>query len=1157
MVLLLVVGSKAWGEEVTKTYTFSSKSWAATDESNTSANWTGSQDGNQFNTSASPLGVQVCTGQSVLTVTSPVSYTNVTKVVVNYSSSSKGVGSIAVAVGETTIATTDISKSQSKVDMTFTPTTPLTGSVVITPTVTTNSMAIVSVAVTYENTSSGDSSATLSSIALSGDQPTAFWKNSTFSSEGLVVTATFSDGDDKDVTSSATFSGYDMTTAGNQTVTVSYTYGGVTKTATYDIEVKTIANTAETAYTPEAAKAHVDAPNDSQTAYVYVKGIVSSIASSSVNSDGQISFYVSEDGSTDGKQFEFYKCYKGADSEPFTSLDEISVGDEVIGYGVMTTYGSIYEFAAGCYLVSQALVNTVSIADIVVANGETITPTVTTKPATYTISYSSNSDVVRVSDDGTTLTAAGTGQATITATVKANGYRDVTTTFIVIVTSDATLTEIDIEGNLTKTEYTIGDAISFDGLKVRGNYSDYSISYLTDVATLKLYSDYDCTNEVTTLTTAGTFAYFIKAAYEEQSYITPVNIKVNKKDVTITIADMKICLDDEAAISAETTPSDATLTYESSDKSVATVADGKVTAVAAGTATITATFAGNDEYNAATKDFTVTVSNTRKVTFDLTTNSPTSASETQLQWLNVNATMTADKGSASTETNSYYPGATDSNGKNYTSTRFYKNSTLTFDPATGVTIESIVATATTAAYALALQSSTWTNATATADGTTVTITPATGTSDVVATLGAAVGLSNVVVYYTGTPTIEVSSISISGSYPTSFNQGAEFSHDGAVVTATYTDNTTKDVTSSATFSGYDMSTLGTQTVTVSFTDGQEATTTYTITVNRDVTAGVALVATVEDGASYALATDLKATEVNVVNGKIIADASSTLAWFITEDNGSVTIQTSTDKYLTGGSSTTLSVGDASYSWTADTENNTWVSNSRSFIYQTSGAAFKNYSTSNAGKSGYSGYATAYTFSDGYTRTVTIDETVGYKWGTVCMPCAVKAADYTGATFYSVTGKAENGSYITVTEEEGDLVAGRPYIIKSTGNLVCAYTGDAVSEAGSNNGLHGVFAEADVPTGSYVVSNNMLLTDDGTFQNYVSANRAYVTLSDIQNVESGAKAIRLSIFEDEATGIQYIGGELDSNAPLYNLAGKRVSAATKGIIIQNGHKFINK
>ena len=58
-----------------------------------------------------------------------------------------------------------------------------------------------------------------------------------------------------------------------------------------------------------------------------------------------------------------------------------------------------------------------------------------------------------------------------------------------------------------------------------------------------------------------------------------------------------------------------------------------------------------------------------------------------------------------------------------------------------------------------------------------------------------------------------------------FTEGDEFVK--AIITATYDDATTKDVTEDATFTGYDMSTPGTQTVTVTYED---KTTTYTITV---------------------------------------------------------------------------------------------------------------------------------------------------------------------------------------------------------------------------------------------------------------------------------------------------------------------------------------
>ena len=81
---------------------------------------------------------------------------------------------------------------------------------------------------------------TLSSIAVT----TAPTKNvynvgDTFSADGLVVTATYSDGSTAVVTPTSV-SAPDMTTAGTKTVTVTYTEGDVTRTATFDITVNEV-----------------------------------------------------------------------------------------------------------------------------------------------------------------------------------------------------------------------------------------------------------------------------------------------------------------------------------------------------------------------------------------------------------------------------------------------------------------------------------------------------------------------------------------------------------------------------------------------------------------------------------------------------------------------------------------------------------------------------------------------------------------------------------------------------------------------------------------------------------------------------------------------------------------------------------------------------
>ncbi len=75
----------------------------------------------------------------------------------------------------------------------------------------------------------------LSYISVS-DAKTTFTVGDTFSFGGT-VTAHYTNGSSADVTNSATFTGYNMANSGNQTVTVSYTEGGINKTTTYAITV--------------------------------------------------------------------------------------------------------------------------------------------------------------------------------------------------------------------------------------------------------------------------------------------------------------------------------------------------------------------------------------------------------------------------------------------------------------------------------------------------------------------------------------------------------------------------------------------------------------------------------------------------------------------------------------------------------------------------------------------------------------------------------------------------------------------------------------------------------------------------------------------------------------------------------------------------------
>lgn len=92
---------------------------------------------------------------------------------------------------------------------------------------------------------------------------------------------------------------------------------------------------------------------------------------------------------------------------------------------------------------------------------------------------------------------------------------------------------------------------------------------------------------------------------------------------------------------------------------------------------------------------------------------------------------------------------------------------------------------------------------------------------------------------TVSPAKTLTSITI-GSYTTSFVEGDTFSY-GGTVTAHFSDSSSTDVTSSAHFAGYNMNSIGNQTVTVSYTyKGTIKTRTYNISVTAGTLSSIAV-----------------------------------------------------------------------------------------------------------------------------------------------------------------------------------------------------------------------------------------------------------------------------------------------------------------------------
>ena len=124
-------------------------------------------------------------------------------------------------------------------------------------------------------------------------------------------------------------------------------------------------------------------------------------------------------------------------------------------------------------------------------------------------------------------------------------------------------------------------------------------------------------------------------------------------------------------------------------------------------------------------------------TWDLSVNSTSEATTDSIAWTNSVADMVCTRGDGGTAANNYYPGS----GK--TSTRFYKNSTISIAPKTGKSLTYYVFEATTEGYATTLANSTWTNAKVFVEGTTVTIVAKDPTAAVSAVIGDTCGFTRV------------------------------------------------------------------------------------------------------------------------------------------------------------------------------------------------------------------------------------------------------------------------------------------------------------------------------------------------------------------------------------------------------------------------------
>src|SRR6056300_562572 len=216
--------------------------------------------------------------------------------------------------------------------------------------------------------------------------------------------------------------------------------------------------------------------------------------------------------------------------------------------------------------------------------------------STGSVSYTvDDTSIATVS--GNTVTIVGSGSTEITATVAGDAnYNEATATLTLTVSKVApTLTVADISKNYGDASFALTASTNSTG----------SVSYTVDDTSIATVSGNTVTivgsgSTEITATVAG------DANYNEAT--ATLTLTVSKVAPTLTVADISKNYGDASFALTASTNSTGSVSYTVDDTSIATVSGNTVTIVGAGSTEITATVAGDANYNEATATLTLTVS---------------------------------------------------------------------------------------------------------------------------------------------------------------------------------------------------------------------------------------------------------------------------------------------------------------------------------------------------------------------------------------------------------------------------------------------------------------------------------------------------------------------------------------------------------------------
>lgn len=224
------------------------------------------------------------------------------------------------------------------------------------------------------------------------------------------------------------------------------------------------------------------------------------------------------------------------------------------------------------------------------------------------VEWSSSDESVATVDETGSVTAVAAGEATITATVKDTELSAACTVMVKVTANELTVPDVleiklnDTDSGVLNAVYTPDDATN---VSVRYVSDDEAIATVDEAGKVTAHTPSECDITSTLLQDGAEIA--VKTTHVNAFYAVE-SITLDKTEGILNVGNT-------VTITATVAPEEATnpaVTWSSSDESVATVDEtGKVTAVAVGNATITAT---SEDDSSVSADYELTVQQKKAAT---------------------------------------------------------------------------------------------------------------------------------------------------------------------------------------------------------------------------------------------------------------------------------------------------------------------------------------------------------------------------------------------------------------------------------------------------------------------------------------------------------------------------------------------------------------